>query len=197
MDTKKTNLTPELKEIYDRVMNTSGAKAAATAGTPPLPTSAPSEQTPTSAPPPAMPVGVPPTSTLTPNLGMPASPSLGGSPSPTMPPPLGMPPAPTAPAGAPPQPSPLPPMNGMPSLDSTAEQALSSTPARPVSEGNTFSFSGTAHQPPASPAVPGAAPVAGAKKKSKISLPVLIVLGLVFIIVWGLFWAIIFGFIKR
>ena len=146
MDTKKTNLTPELKEIYDRVMNTSGAKATATAGTPPLAAPAPSEQIPTSAPQPAMPVGVPPTSTITPNLGMPASPSLGGSPSPTMSPPPGMPPAPTAPAGAPPQPSPLPPLNGMPSLDSTAEQALSSTPARPVSEGNTFSFSGTAHQ---------------------------------------------------
>jgi len=52
--------------------------------------------------------------------------------------------------------------------------------------------------PPQSPVVPGAAPVPGvAKSKSKISLPVLIVLGLVFIIVWGLFWAIIFGFIKR
>lgn len=167
-------------------MNTSGAKAAATAGTtPPLPTSAPSEQIPTGSSQPAMPVGASPA-------------SMPGMPPPPVPPSLSMPPTPVAPVGAPEQPSSLPPMSGMPSMDSTAEQALSSTPARPVSEGNTFSFSGTAHQRPTAPAVPGATPAATTtKKKSKISLPVLIVLGLVFIIVWGLFWAIIFGFIKR
>jgi len=206
MDTKKTNLTPELKEIYDRVMNTSGSKAAATPGTtPPLATSAtpPAGQSPLGTP------SMPPPLGTTPPPAMPAAPAapnpLGG----TMPPPLTMPPASPPvgdpatgslpPAGMPPVNSPqLPPMNGMPTMESTAEQALSSAPARPISEGNTFAFSGTAHQPPASPTVPGTAtPAAGAKKKSKISLPVLIVLGLVFIIVWGLFWAIIFGFIKR
>jgi len=200
MDTKKTNLTPELKEIYDRVMNTSGGKAAATASiTPPLPTSTSTSPVVPSAIPqpentPPAPVMPGQSSTLPPMNGMPASPSLSMPPAPAMPAPMGMPPSPTMPGQA----STLPPMNGMPSVDSTAEQALSSAPARPVSEGNTFSFSGTAHHPPQSPVVPGAAPVPGvAKSKSKISLPVLIVLGLVFIIVWGLFWAIIFGFIKR
>ena len=194
MDTKKTNLTPELKEIYDRVMNTSGSKAAATPGTtPPLATSAmpPAGQSPLGTP------SMPPPLGTTPPV-MPAEPAapnpLGG----TMPPPLEMPTAPAQPAAPNPLGGAMPPMNGMPTMDSTAEQALSSAPARPISEGNTFAFSGTAHQPPASPTVPGTAtPAAGAKKKSKISLPVLIVLGLVFIIVWGLFWAIIFGFIKR
>jgi len=188
MDTKKTNLTPELKEIYDRVMNTSGGKAAATASiTPPLPTSTSTSPVVPSAIPqpentPPAPVMPGQSSTLPPMNGMPASPNLS------------MPPAPAMPGQA----SPLPPMNGMPSVDSTAEQALSSSPARSVSEGNTFSFSGTAHQPAATPTVPGATPTAAiTKNKSKISLPVLIVLGLVFIIVWGLFWAIIFGFIKR
>ena len=171
MDTKKTNLTPELKEIYDRVMNTSSGKTAASAGTtPPLPTSAvvPPVAPPTMPTPPTpSPLSAPGTMPTTPTLEMPATPNLGGS--------------------------------MMPPIGSPAEDALSSAPARPISEGNTFSFSGTAQAPAPASLVPGATPAntPGTKKKAKISLPVLIVLGLVFLIVWGLFWAIIFGFIKR
>lgn len=171
MDTKKTNLTPELKEIYDRVMNTSSGKTAASAGTtPPLPTSAvvpPVAQPAIPTPPTPSPLLAPGTMPATLTLEMPATPNLGGS--------------------------------MMPPIGSPAEDALSSTPARPVSEGNTFSFSGTAQAPAPASIVPGATPAnnPGTKKKAKISLPVLIVLGLVFLIVWGLFWAIIFGFIKR
>jgi hypothetical protein len=89
------------------------------------------------------------------------------------------------------------PPGGMPEMPamqpSAAEDALTSTPARPISEGNSFAFSGTAKPVPG---MPGATPTK-VKSKTKISLPLLIVLGVVFILVWGVFWAIIFGFIKR
>jgi hypothetical protein len=81
-----------------------------------------------------------------------------------------------------------------PMSPSPAEQALSNTPARPLSEGNTFSFNGVAQPPQAANGKPA---TVAAKKGSKISLPILIVLGLVFVVIWGVFWAILFGFIKR
>lgn len=178
MDSKKTNLTPELKEIYDRVMNTSGG-ASAVKATGALPTTP-------ATPPPANPLD-PPSATMP-------------SPQPTTPSPS----APIAPpqVGAPTtvNPTPVPPMTppgGMPEMaplqPNAAEDALTSTPARPISEGNTFAFSGTAKPVPG---MPGATPTK-VKTKTKISLPIIIVLGVVFIIIWGVFWAIIFGFIKR
>ncbi len=204
MDSKKTNLTPELKEIYDRVMNTS-------AGTPPpnnanggLPTTPPSNQNPASVPG----SGVP----EMPNAmnQMPATPTLGTPPVVPGANGLGTPPAvaqvpPAAggsadPLAAVPQ---MPPLNATleaPIMPSAAEQALTSTPARPLNEGNTFSFNGVGQTPSPAPAVGGAsatAPTAKEKKKTKISLPIIIVLALVFIAVWGVFWAIIFGFIQR
>jgi hypothetical protein len=136
MDNKKTNLTPELKEIYDRVMNTTAPQQAA-----PTP------------PPPSIHADIPS--------------------------PLNTPPA-------------AAPVIQMPT---PAEDALSSTPARPVSEidNKAFSFSGTAPTPPSAPQTDKSSQ----KKESKISLPILIVIGIVFLVVWGVFWAIIFGFIKR
>ena len=179
MDSKKTNLTPELKEIYDRVMNTSAAPKAP-AAPPPLPTTpAPLVGAPTLTPPPTInPINAATSPQAPPMPQMPAAPTIGAPiDSPGMPPPPQMPTMPTD--------------LGMPS---PAEQALSNTPARPLSEGNTFSFNGVAHAP--QPATATGAAVTP-KKKAKISLPVLIVLGVVFIAVWGVFWAIIFGFIKR
>lgn len=179
MDSKKTNLTPELKEIYDRVMNTSAAPKAP-AAPPPLPTTpAPAVGTPNLTPPPA--INPSPTASLPqapPMPQMPTAPTLG---------------APIIPPGMSPQPQ-MPTMPTDLGMPSPAEQALSNTPARPLSEGNTFSFNGVAHAP--QPAAARGAAVTS-KKKAKLSLPVLIVLGVVFIAVWGVFWAIIFGFIKR
>ena len=153
MDNKKTNLTPELKEIYDRVMNTTAPQKAA-----PVP------------PQPNLSAATPP-------------PVQTGIPNPLNTPPAAAPVMPSMPA--------LPKLNE----PTPAENALSSTPARPVSEidNKAFSFSGTAPTPPAVPQTDK--PVG--KKGSKMSLPVLIVIGIVFLVVWGVFWAIIFGFIKR
>lgn len=169
MDTKKTNLTPELKEIYDRVMNTSN-----TSQVTPKATAEPLQ-------PSVAPIGAP------------------NAPSPTVPQPVAATPQPsvsaqpaaTAPVMPPPTASPsMPPMPG------TAEDALSNTPPRPIAEGNTFSFSGSA---PSSSIMnaPQAAAAKAPKGKFKLSIPVLIAIGIVFIVVWGVFWAIIFGFIKR
>lgn len=159
MDNKKTNLTPELKEIYDRVMNTTAPQKV------------------TSTPPPVQP-NVPASTPLSPPVHT------------DIPNPLNAPPA-AIPA------MPLMPPSLNTSLGGTtpAENALSSTPARPVSEidNKAFSFSGTAPTPPAVPQTDKAI----GKKESKMSLPVLIVIGIVFLVVWGVFWAIIFGFIKR
>ena len=155
MDNKKTNLTPELKEIYDRVMNTSA---------------------------PQKPAPVPPQ----PNLSATTPPPIQiGIPNPLNTPPVNVPTMSTMP------PPPDTSLNGM----TPAENALSSAPARPVSEidNKAFSFSGTAPTPPPVPQTDK--PVG--KKESKMSLPVLIVIGIVFLVVWGVFWAIIFGFIKR
>jgi hypothetical protein len=81
-------------------------------------------------------------------------------------------------------------------MPGTAEEALTSTPARPISEGNTFSFKGSSTPAPVS-STPQEKAANPPKGKLKISVPVLLVVGLVFIIVWGIFWAIILGFIKR
>lgn len=150
MDNKKTNLTPELKEIYDRVMNTTAPQKAA-----PTPPPTPAQPNPLT-PPPTPPI----------HADIPS------------------------PLNAPPAAAPVIP------LQTPAEDALSSTPARPVSEidNKAFSFSGTASTPPA---VSQTNKPASEKKESKLSLPVLIVIGIVFLVVWGVFWAIIFGFIKR
>ena len=156
MDSKKTNLTPELKEIYDRVMNTQSAK-----GKPvPTPTTAPVSTPP---PPPMPPTNTPPV----------------------------VPPIPQV------LPQPAPSQAEPPTL-TPAEDALTSSPARPVSEGNTFSFSGTVHNAPVDKKIKDKkVEAAGDKKKARLSLPILIALGVVFLIVWCIFWAVIFGFIKR
>lgn len=148
MDPKKSNLTPELKEIYDRVMNTT-----ATPKTPPkAPTVPPAPKADTQAP---------------------AMNSLN--------------PTPTANAASLNSQQPTP-----------AEDALTNTPARPLSSQNTFSFSGKAEPMPEAPSV-SLDETVGKKKKNqmKLSLPILIVLGIAFIVVWGLFWAVMFGIIKR
>lgn len=147
MDKKQTNLSPELKEIYDRVMNTSAAPKPSTPPTPPPHVEAPSSAHPT-----------PPSQAL-----------------------HETPPAPHTSAGI-----------TMPSLPDSADQALTSSPPRPVSIADgtkPFSFSGTASAPKEE-AKPGG-------KKSGISLPILIVLGIAFIAVWGVFWLVILGFINR
>lgn len=177
MDGKKTNLTPELKEIYDRVMNTSNPSAAAKPQA-----SAPTA--PTAANPLDAPSAIAPNGNQTP---------IGASPIPNTQPAMG---AVQEEVGAQPMANPMPGMPTMPeplaAAPTPAEQALSSTPARPLSEGNTFAFNGGSHPAPG-PAASGTT----AKKKSKISLPILIVLGIAFLGVWGVFWAIIFGFIQR
>lgn len=180
MDSKKTNLTPELKEIYDRVMNTSGTPVAK-AVTPQAPAQPVTTATSTEPNPPDTGMTNPPlspTQTLTPQA------------------------APAVPEQQAPMPAqPSAPMPSMPSLEvptmqepTPAEQALSNTPARPVAEGNTFAFNGTAKNP----TPPATTPTEVAKKKkAKISLPVIIVLGVVFILAWGIFWAIVLGLIQR
>lgn len=168
MDTKKTNLTPELKEIYDRVMNTS-------AGTPqsitPKATSEPLLPTAPPAPTqPAVSTNLPQQPTITSVAPLAGTP-LGQQAAPVMPPPT---PAPE-----------------MPSMPVTAEEALTNTPARPLTGGNTFSYNGSP-----SPTIMNAPQAKAAKGKFKMSLPILIAVGVVFIVVWGVFWAIILGFIK-
>lgn len=171
MDSKKTNLTPELKEIYDRVMNTSAQAK------PPAP----------AAPPTAPPAVAPPAAQ---NL-MAAPPAAQTSPS-SMPD-LGVPVPPGQAAAAPspmPPPNPsMPPIPGMPEVAAMnpAEEALTSAPARPLNNGASFAMKGKAKD---------AKPETG-KKKMTISKPILIILGLAFIGVWGVFWAIIFGLIQR
>jgi hypothetical protein len=189
MDSKKTNLTPELKEIYDRVMNTSAASKAPAASSPPLPTTPPPAAPTIPSPQPSNTNPLP--STMPPLPQMPSAPNIGGPISPAQS--IGMAVPPPAQAPSLPQ-MPNTDMGMAPLMPSPAEQALSNTPARPLTEGNTFSFNGVAHAP--QPAT-GNSAVVKTKKKAKISLPVLIVLGIVFIAVWGVFWAIIFGFIKR
>lgn len=191
MDSKKTNLTPELKEIYDRVMNTSSAPQP----TPTVPTT------------PASPTSGAPT-TLNSLSGQPivadAMPANPLNP-PTLPispiPPVAGPStsgitAPAESAGLPSMPSMPASPDTMAGLPTPAEQALTNTPARPISEGNTFAFNGTVkNETPAN----GAQPAAGAvvAKKAKISLPILIILGIALIAVWGVFWALILGIIQR
>jgi hypothetical protein len=147
MDPKKSNLTPELKEIYDRVMNTT-----ATPKTPPKAPVAPQVSKADTAP---------------------SMNSLN--------------PAPSVNTAS---------LN--PSPPTPAEDALTNTPARPLSSQNTFSFSGKAEPMPEAPSVSLDETVSKKKKSQmKLSLPILITLGIAFIIVWGLFWAVMFGIIKR
>ncbi len=170
MDAKKTNLTPELKEIYDRVMNTKGTPVG---GNGALPTTPPPVAT-------SLQTQMPQTADAT------QMPSLGTPPA--------MPAAPVMAQPAQAAQMPAAPNFGAQPLGTNAEQALSSTPARPISEGNTFAFNGGSVKPAPGPSTQTAE---GAKKKAKISLPILIVLGVVFIVVWGVFWAIVLGLIQR
>lgn len=136
MDGKKqTNLTPELKEIYDRVMNTSAGSKTPTAPSS-LPTTPPAANNP-----------LPPTPAPSPSISIPTAPE-------------------------------------------TADEALTSSPPRPVSamDGTKpFSFSGTAHT---------TEEANGTAKKKGLSLSILILLGIVFVSVWTFFCLVIFGFIK-
>lgn len=76
MDGKKqTNLTPELKEIYDRVMNTSANSKPATATQPPIPPPTPIN-TPTTTPPLH---ATPPPSPASSGLSMPSIPDAADS----------------------------------------------------------------------------------------------------------------------
>lgn len=177
MDSKKTNLTPELKEIYDRVMNTSGKPVTK------VPPQAPVQSAP--AAPPAAPNPLDPGLTA----GPPPSPEHQPATTPQVP---AMPAAPAPPAPSMPT-MPNPENSAMPE-PTPAEQALTNTPARPLSEGNTFAFNGTVKNP----IKPATTPTeVTTKKKAKISLPVIIVLGVVFIVAWGIFWAIALGLIQR
>jgi hypothetical protein len=74
-----------------------------------------------------------------------------------------------------------------------ADQALTNGPPQPVAGGGAFSYSGGNVKS----SIPHANAQTAGKKKVKISKPILIALGVVFIIVWGVFWAIIFGIIQR
>lgn len=197
MDAKKTNLTPELKEIYDRVMNASGK---------PSPIS-PSQAAPPLAQNPSIQSAQPLPQSTPPSTSGPIVSPFGGSDLNTRPMTnLNIPEGLTAPSTSMPSlPDIQTPGNAMPTmvapnmttapLTTAADQALSSVPPRPVNEGNTFSFNGTSKQEAPAPTSPGA--MVATKKKSKISKPILIILGLAFIIVWGIFWAIIMGIIKR
>lgn len=174
MDSKKTTLTPELKEIYDRVMNTTGASQ------PQKP--APADPTPPSSSPPPITLNqLDPAKTPPPVLTPPPriDPMPQALQNPTIPPP----PAPASPQ--------------MPSL-SPADQALTNTPLKPVTDGNTFAFNGATTDPKQqqAPQAPQANAPAPEKKKSKISLPILIAVGAVFLIVWGVFWAVFLGIIN-
>lgn len=172
MDSKKANLTPELKEIYDRVMNTSGTSKPPAQAQNTTPTTL-SQQPQGAVPPPTM-----PPSPAMPAMGVPVQPPGQADP---------------MQAPAQPQMSAAPQMPGMPSVGemNPAEEALSSTPARPLNGGNTFALNGKGKAPAQT------ANATGVKKKTPISKPLLIILGVAFVAVWGIFWAIIFGFIQR
>lgn len=168
MDSKKANLTPELKEIYDRVMNTTSTPKAPAQ---PSQQAAPTPQNPPS--PPIQPQGMP-------SLSEPiAPPPLPG---PQQPPPV--------------QPQFHGPQNSesLTETSNPAEEALSSTPARPISNDGVFSFSGGSVKN--SPTTQSGLSAQG-NKKTLISKPILIILGLIFVVIWGIFWAIIFGLIQR
>lgn len=116
MSSKKSNLTPELKEIYERVMST---------------TPAPKSSTP---PPPPQTAPKPPTT------------------EPTI------------------------------AYDNSADQALSDIPIKPVSLDNAaFAFHGKADSE---------------KNKSKLSFPVLIIIGVFFLLIWLVVWLVVFGYIR-
>lgn len=167
MDSKKANLTPELKEIYDRVMNTTGTPK------PPAQPTTPAAASPAPQSPPIQPQGMP---------------ALN---EPLTPPPM---PGPQQPPPVQPQFHGLQQPEPPPGAPSPAEDALSSAPARPISQGGSFSFSGGNVKGNNAPQNNTTSTV---KKKALISKPILITLGLVFVAVWGIFWAIIFGLIER
>lgn len=171
MDTKKANLTPELKEIYDRVMNTS---------TQPKPIE-PTVPTPAPNLPPTPPTQQPITSQ------MPAQPTMPQLGTPQSSPQLTQELPNTQMQQPQLQEQPLMPSMPMVSNMSPAEEALTSTPARPLNEGNTFAMSGKAKNDPPK----------GTRKGLSLSKPILIVLGIAFIAIWGVFWAIVLGFIQR
>lgn len=202
MDGKKTNLTPELKEIYDRVMNTSG-------GAPATPPSSQSQGVPPVTPTAINPMDPPPVDPMATNHSIPTANQNPMNPMNV----VQAPAMPMTPGAPPVLPSDSTPTNGTPimptfaapgltlsppTMDPTpAEQALTSTPARPVTEGNTFAFGGGHATPAPAPAQTANGALTPAKKKAKISMPIIIVLGVAFVAVWGVFWAIIFGFIQR
>lgn len=178
MDSKQ-NLTPELKEIYDRVMNTpAGAKSATAQPTVTAqPTTAPAPPTTHNGTPPPTASAIPAAPTMTPPTAA-----------------IPVPPAPTIAEATPP-------------VDSS--EYLSSAQPRPLQDIGTkpFSFSGKvvtattadavkpAPNAPASTAAAQPATAPSAPKKG-LSTPVVVVLFVAFALVWTFFWLVLLGFIK-
>lgn len=202
MDDKKQNLSPDLKQIYDRVMNTSTAKPGA-----PAPMATPINAAPIAPQPaPQSPIGAP-TFNPVPNQAVanPVQATLGQTLTPTptpgngiVPPSSPVPPAvvgtvlpPSSPVNppatpAPPQPTATAPGIQTPPAPSTGTPLSSSAlPPRPATPaGKTFSFS-KGQAPQAAAAAPGAQPKTGKKLSNKIIAGLVVVL----VIVWTVFWA--------
>jgi len=181
MDSKKTNLTPELKEIYDRVMNTSSnAQQTTTPATPAAQapqSSIPAMPTPQGTAPlnplPAQTIGAPL------NAPVPATPSMPGMPSIDSTMPSTNPTIPAAPIA--------PPTDSM-----ASPSALNAPLGQPLPPTNQ-------PQPPigTSALVNTKAPQANVAKtgKPKISTPIIIAALALFIIAWIAIWALVFGII--
>lgn len=84
MDSNKQNLTPELKAIYDRVMNT--PVGSPPGGNPPAPGSTPPTPTPPQPPTPSSSQPPPPTPSEAPPVPTPATPPESAAPLPSIPP---------------------------------------------------------------------------------------------------------------
>jgi len=182
---KQPNLTPELKEIYERVMNTNTQQPTPPAPPQNQPTTSASNQQPQN---PSVgtvdqPASVPPTHN-------PAQPAASPS--------QNQPQKPAAPSGTnPPSPTIKPP--GTPQNS----PFLSSLPPRPISgSGQSFSFSAKNGQP-ASHAIPEPTPnqpqnstnptTDKPPKKKLLSGKILAVLVIALLIGWGVLWAKVFG----
>lgn len=167
-NTKKQDLTPELKEIYDRVMNTT-AKAAPAAPTTPL---------------------TPPTATPAPEMH-PAE--MHTTVAPTQP-------VETTPMQPTSQETQNPQMTDSGEQGATQgnEEFLSSAPARPLQDigVKAFAYTGKKVTATTADAANAAAPPLQAASKKGISKPILIVLVFVFVVVWGVFWAVLLGLLK-
>lgn len=164
MDDKKKNLTPELKQIYERVMNTpAGARTNPNAQT------QPQAQTPVTASP--APIQASQTA---------QTPPISQSTQPQMPPI----PAPTGPSVTPSQTT-LPPQPA---------QGVSFAAPQPVNPSGSFVFTGKNNNTASPAPTPIAGQTMATKSGKKLSSPIIAILVGVLMIAWGIFWAKIFGF---